>query len=77
MAKFCVIRAIGRSDLNFPMGLTNKSRECLCISHIIQGQVSADNLVGICVHGQVQFPPDAALFLTVFFHHPLPFTEDF
>lgn len=29
------------------------------------------------VHRQVEFLPDAALFLTVFFHLPLPFTEDF
>jgi hypothetical protein len=29
------------------------------------------------VHGQVQLPPDAALFLTVFFHLPLTLTENF
>ncbi|CAI2490445.1 Uncharacterised protein [Serratia proteamaculans] len=77
MVKFCVISAIGRSDLNFPVGLTNKSRECLCVSHIIQGQVSVDNLMSTGIHRQVKFPPDATLFLTVFFHLPLPFTEDF
>ena len=38
---------------------------------------SNDNLVRIGVHRQVQFPPDAALFLTVLFHLPFAFTEDF
>lgn len=77
MAKFCVISAIGRSDLNFPVGLTNKSRECLCVSHINQGQVSVNNLMRTGVHWQMQFPPDAALFLTMLFRLPLPFTEHF
>jgi hypothetical protein len=29
------------------------------------------------VHLKVQFPPDAALFLTVLFHLPFAFTGDF
>lgn len=31
----------------------------------------------ISVYRQVQFAPDAALFLAVFFHLTLPLTEDF
>jgi len=31
----------------------------------------------IGVHRKVQFPPDAELFLTVFFYLPFSFTEDF
>jgi hypothetical protein len=77
MTPLCVISTIGASHLNSPVGLTDKSRECLCVSHIIQGQVSADNLMRTGVHRQVKFPPDAALFLTMLFHLPLPFTEDF
>src|SRR5476649_1277901 len=62
---------------DFPVCLADKSWECLCISHVVQGQVSTDNLMRTGVHRQMQFSPDAALFLTLFFYLPLPFTEDF
>jgi len=63
--------------LNFSVDLTDKPRGCLRICHIVQGQVSADNFVSNGVHRKVQFPPDAALFLTVLFHFPFTFAEDF
>jgi hypothetical protein len=59
------------------VGLPDKTRECLRIGHVVQGQVSTDNLMCIGVHGEVQFSPDAALFLTVLFHLPLALSEDF
>ncbi|SCM51685.1 hypothetical protein BN1044_01153 [Hafnia alvei] len=51
-------------------------RQVSLYGHVIQGQVSTDNPVGIGIHGKVQFSPDAALFLTVLFtlHSPSPKT---
>jgi len=75
VAPFCVISPISTDGSDFPVRLTDKPQEGLCISHVIQGEVSADNLMRISVYRQVQFTPDAALFLTVFFSpstHPSP-----
>lgn len=72
-----VISAVGADGSDFPVGLANKPREGLCIRHVVQGKVSADNLMCTGVYRQVQFTPDAALFLAVFFHLPLTLTEDF
>ncbi len=77
MAPFCVVSPLGAGGPDFPVRLTDQARECLCISHVIQGEVSADNLMRTGVYRQVQFTPDTAFFLAVFFHLPLTFTEDF
>lgn len=72
-----VISSIRLSAPDFPMCLANKSLECLCISHVVQGQVSSDNLMCISVNRQMQFQPEATLFLTVFFQLQLSLTENF
>ncbi len=76
VAMSCVISPIGTGDPDIPVRLADNPRQGFCISHVVQGQVSADNLMGTGVDRQVQLPPDVALFLAVFFHLPLALTED-
>ncbi len=40
-----------------------------------KGKVSTDDLMCFCIYGQMQFSPDTPFFLTVFFCHPLAFTQ--
>ncbi len=57
--------------------LADKPRECLRIGHVVQRQVSTNNLVSIGVYRKGSFSPDAAFFLTMLFHLPLILSEDF
>lgn len=71
-----VVSSVFHSNLGFSVSLTNHPRKDLCMSNLVQCQVSVDNFVRVRINGQMQLSPDRTAFFTVFFDFPLTLTKD-
>ncbi len=68
-----ILAAITADRLDLPRHIRKQLRQHLLIAHVVGAGTSADNLLGLLVHTQVQLAPGAAFRPAVLPYLPFPF----